>query len=46
MGELTAGFVSRILNRGSSLKFTTLFSSNSRSISVIWIVTSECEIIQ
>ena len=29
-GELTAGFVPRILYRGSSLKFTTFFSSNSR----------------
>ena len=31
-GELAYGFVPRILYRSSSLKFTTLFSSNSRSI--------------
>ena len=30
MGELAYGFVQRILYRGSSLKFTSFFSSNSR----------------
>ena len=29
-GELAYGFVQRIIYRGSSLKFTTFFSSNSR----------------
>ena len=33
-GELTAGFGFRILYRGSSLKFTSFFSSNSRYINV------------
>ena len=32
MGGLAYGFVPRILYRGSSLKFTAFFSSNSRYI--------------